>query len=64
MSDIKNLYPTAFSINSLFLRHKCEWTLDTNDDLHASVIYRAGFSPYQVVKEWNHSVMPEPETFK
>lgn len=60
MSDIKNLYPTVLSINSLFLRRKCEWTLDINVDLHASVIYRAGFSPYQVLREWNHSVMLEP----
>lgn len=31
-----------------------------NVDLHATVIYRAGFSPYQVLRERNHSVMLVP----
>lgn len=51
MSDIRNLYTTALSKNSLFLRRKCEGTSDINVDLHATVIYRAGFSPYQVLRE-------------
>lgn len=64
MSDIWNLYPTALSINSLFLRHKWEWTLDIKVDLHSGVIYRAVFSPYQVLREWNHSIMLETKNIQ
>lgn len=64
MSDIWNLYRTALSINSLFLRRKCEWTLDINVDLQSGVIYRPGFSPYQVLREWNHSIMLQPENIQ
>lgn len=64
MSEIRNLYPNALLINSLFLRYKCEWTLDINVDFHTTVIYRAGFSPYQVLRESIHSVMLEPNNIE
>lgn len=64
MSEIRNLYPNALSINSLFLRCKCERTLDINANFNTTVIYRAGFSPYQVLSESIHSVMLEPNNIE
>lgn len=38
--------------------------MDINVDLQSGVIYRPGFSPYQVLREWNHSIMLQPENIQ